>query len=72
MNAAKLEKSYRLQRVLDQLRCHPNGISSMTLIRNAQVVAPGTVVSELRHQGYDIDCKREGQVWTYKLAPYAK
>ena len=39
----------------------------MTLIRKAQVVAPGTVVSEIRHQGYKIDCERKGQVWMYKL-----
>lgn len=67
MNAAKVEKSYRLGRVLEALRNHPDGISSMTLIRVAQVVAPGTAVSELRHQGYNIDCKRTGSVWIYKL-----
>ncbi len=67
MHNAKLEKSYRLQKVLDLLRSHPEGISSMTLIRKAQVVAPGTVVSEIRHQGYKIDCERKGLVWFYKL-----
>ena len=67
MNAARIEKSYRLQRVLAELRNHPEGISSMTLIRNAQVVAPGTVVSELRHQGFEISCKREGPLWNYRL-----
>jgi len=67
MHAARAEKSYRLQRVLEALRSHPKGISSMTLIRVAQVVAPGTVVSELRHQGFDIQCKREGPLWNYRL-----
>lgn len=67
MNAAKVEKSYRLQRVLDALRSHPEGISSMTLIRVAQVVAPGTAVSELRHQGHNIVCTRKGNLWEYRL-----
>lgn len=67
MHHAKAEKSYRLQRVLESLRSHPRGISSMTLIRTAQVVAPGTAVSELRQQGYDIKCVRKGPIWEYML-----
>lgn len=67
MNAANLKTSYRLQKVLGELKAHPQGISSMTLIRKAQVVAPGTVISELRSQGYAIDCKRKGDVWIYTL-----
>ena len=72
MNAAKVDNSARLQRVLETLRRHPEGASSMTIITEAQVVAPGTVVSELRHCGYDIDCSRKGDIWTYRMGQYAK
>jgi type II secretory pathway component PulJ len=67
MNAAKVDNSARLQRVLACLERHPEGVSSMKLITEALVVAPGTVVSELRHQGYLINCQRRGSVWTYTL-----
>ena len=68
MNIAKVESSKRLQRVLDCLKRYLiSGVSSMTLIEECYVVAPATVVSELRHQGYQIECERKGKVWIYKL-----
>lgn len=68
MNAAKLERSERLQRVLTLLKNYPTmGVTSMEIIVGAQVVAPATVVSELRHQGYNINCQRKDGVWVYRL-----
>jgi hypothetical protein len=67
MHLAKIESSKRLQRVYECLKRHPLGVSSMTLIEECYVVAPGTVVSELRHQGYKIGCQREGKAWIYRL-----
>jgi hypothetical protein len=67
MHAAKLSKSLRLQFVLEYLKSRPNGATSMEIIYACRVVAPATVVSELRHQGYDIDCQREGDVWRYRV-----
>lgn len=67
MNAAKLSRSLRLQCVLDFLQHRPNGATSMEIINACKVVAPATVVSELRHQGYAIDCQREGDVWRYRM-----
>lgn len=69
MHHANIESSDRLRRVLGVLeRRGKRGASSMDLVMMARVVAPGTCVSELRHQGYDIGCQRKGDVWTYRLA----
>lgn len=69
MHAAKLEKSLRLQRVLGVLRGFGGkGVTSWTLMQTAQVVAPATCVSELRKQGHQINCKREGAHWRYTLS----
>jgi len=57
MHAARPETSDRLRRVLDVLRAHPHGISSINLQEQAQTVAPGTCVSELRRAGYTIRCE---------------
>lgn len=70
MHAARVERSARLRRVLEALR--PGlWISSLDLAREARTVAPGTCVSELRANGYRIDCRQgsgpEGRVWEYRL-----
>jgi hypothetical protein len=57
MHAASPDKSERLKRVLDVLRAHPHGISSINLQEQAETVAPGTCVSELRRAGYPIKCE---------------
>lgn len=70
MHAAKLETSDRLQRVMGVLRAvGTQGVTSWTLMQVAQVVAPATCVSELRRQGHQINCKREGDHWRYILEP---
>jgi hypothetical protein len=57
MHAARPDKSERLKRVLEVLRAHPYGVSSLNLQEQAQTVAPGTCVSELRRAGYAIRCE---------------
>jgi hypothetical protein len=46
-------------------------VSSLELTTRAGTVAPGTCVSELRAQGYRIDCRQEhgpqGRRWFYRL-----
>jgi hypothetical protein len=57
MHGANPDRSDRLKRVLDVLRAHPHGISSINLQEQAQTVAPGTCVSELRRAGYHVRCE---------------
>lgn len=66
MHHAKLDKSHRLQRVLAVLS---DGLphTSRDLIRRAHTVAPATTVSELRHQGKHINCRRVGNRWWYQM-----
>ena len=60
IHAAKADKSERLKRILSSLARHgEQGVTSWELMQEAQVVAPSTCVSELRSQGYAIDCTRE-------------
>lgn len=54
MNHAKVEKSDRLQRILAYLRSEKGGVSSWMISMNCRVVAPGTCVSELRRNGFQI------------------
>lgn len=67
MHAAKLEKSNRLQRVLAVLG---NGRPKTTreIVREADVCAVNSIISELRHNGIPIFCKpiRKG-VFEYYL-----
>ena len=68
MNNARVENSERLRRVLGMLEFRGRaGATSLELSLGAHTVAPGTCVSELRAQGYVVDCKREGNVWRYTL-----
>jgi len=66
MNHANIEKSDRLQRVLALLK-RGREQSTMEIIMQANVMAVSAVVSELRANGYDISCRRDGDVWYYKL-----
>ena len=66
MNFARLEKSKRLQRVKELLqdgRKH----STLDIVQNACVCAVNSIVSELRMNGFDISCKRKGDVWFYQM-----
>lgn len=66
MNFARLDKSERLQRVLRLLRDR-KWYSTRTIIRKANVCAVNSIASELRSNGYRIDCRRERDVWSYRL-----
>lgn len=65
MNAARIEKSQRLQRV-DSLLSDGREYSTLDIIINAQVCAVNSVVSELRHNGRNISCRRTGDIWLYR------
>ena len=70
MHAATLAKSDRLQRVLLTLKDR-EWHSSMYIAHHAQTVAPGTCVSELRKNGFDILCRQvydgKRRRWEYRL-----
>jgi hypothetical protein len=68
MNAARLERSARLQRVLRLLQ---DGYwhSTLSIIGNANVCAVNSCIAELRANGQHIECKRRGDTWVYRLAP---
>ena len=65
MNAASLE-SPRLRRTLRVLKRRKRS-STLDIVRLAGVCAVNSVIAELRQNGYNIDCKREGGVWWYSL-----
>ena len=70
MHAAKIQKSDRLQRVYKLLN-RPSmnkWYSTMEIIKYAKVCAVNSIVAELRANGKDIQCKRTGNVWRYRLA----
>lgn len=64
---ARLDRSLRLQRVLAVLS-DGEGHTTRDLIRQADVCAINSCVSELRANGLDIDCKPEGRGrFSYRL-----
>lgn len=66
MHAARLEASPRLQRVLDVLMTGRD-LTTLDIVVEAGVCAVNSCVAELRANGYDIRCWREGGVWLYRL-----
>jgi hypothetical protein len=66
MHAARLENSPRLQRVLDVLMTGRD-LSTLDIVVEAGVCAVNSCIAELRANGYDIRCWREGDVWLYRL-----
>ena len=66
MNYANIEKSDRLKRVADVL-AKSGELSTLDIIKKANVCAVNSIVSELRQNGYDITCQRRGEKWFYKL-----
>jgi len=66
MNAAKLEKSDRLQRTARFIRKSRRWVSTMEIIHGANVCAVNSIVSELRANGMEIPCKRVGSAWFYR------
>ena len=71
MKAARLDRSDRLQRVLDAL-ADGGDHSTRDLIVEAEVCAVNSCVAELRDQGHAIECRRDrgasgGPIWLYRL-----
>lgn len=66
LHAARLENSPRLQRVLDVLMTG-RALSTLDIVVEAGVCAVNSCIAELRANGYDIRCWREGDVWLYRL-----
>jgi hypothetical protein len=66
MNAASIEKSDRLARVLELL-WQGGDFSTLDIIKQANVCAVNSIVAELRQNGFDINCQRRGDKWFYRL-----
>jgi len=54
MHAAAIDRSPRLQRVLDYLRGGPR--TTLEIVRGCGVCAVNSVIAELRANGYQVDC----------------
>jgi D-serine dehydratase len=68
MRAAKLDRSARLQRTRDYLAAtYPRWASTRDIITGAHIVAVSAAAAELRQNNVPVDCKREGDVWWYRL-----
>lgn len=66
MKAANIEKSARLGRVLDLLS-QGGEFTTLDIIKKAGVCAVNSIISELRCNGYEINCQRRGDKWFYRL-----
>jgi hypothetical protein len=66
MNAASIESSDRLNRVLDLLS-QGSEFTTLDIIKSANVCAVNSIIAELRQNGLDINCQRRGDKWFYKL-----
>jgi len=71
MNAASIENSDRLNRVLELLS-QGGEFTTLDIIKQANVCAVNSIISELRQNGFDIDCQRRGDKWFYKLEKVAQ
>lgn len=67
MKAGSLERSDRLQRVARLLRKTRRPLSTMEIIKEARVCAVSAIISELRENGMNIICQRQGDVWRYRM-----
>lgn len=57
MHQGKLENSRRQKEALFLLKfAGKRGVTSLDIHHRTGSLAPGTLVSELRHNGHDIDC----------------
>ena len=66
MHNARIHKSQRLQRVI-KLLADGREYSTREIIAHADVCAVNSVITELRANGKNITCRREGQAWYYKM-----
>lgn len=70
MHCASLERSPRLQRVLDLLLDGAER-STLEIVAGARVCAVNSCIAELRENGFAIDCRQSSdsgeRVWLYRL-----
>lgn len=66
MNAATLDTSDRLQRVY-KLLSNGGEYTTLDIIQKAGVCAVNSIISELRQNGYEIDCQRRSNKWFYRM-----
>jgi hypothetical protein len=66
MNAANLGSSARLRRV-DAILADGKYHSTMEIVLQAKVCAVNSIVAELRANGREISCRREGNTWFYRM-----
>ena len=66
MNAAQIDRSARLQRLLGILGDGAER-STLELIQQSGLCAINSAIAELRQNGFAIDCRRIGGKWLYKL-----
>lgn len=66
MKAARLKNSARLKRVADLL-ADGREYTTLDIIIGAGVCAVNSCIAELRDNGFDIKCRREGNLWFYRL-----
>ena len=58
IHAANIETSERLQKLLYLLKTKAfAGATSLEITQALGILNPGTEVSALRHNGYDVECK---------------
>lgn len=65
MKAARLDTSARLQRV-DSLLASGGEYTTLEIISHCGVCAVNSIIAELRANGRNIRCRREGKAWYYK------
>ena len=66
MRAARIATSPRLQRVA-ALLADGRTYTTLDIVQGAGVCAVNSAIAELRCNGYQIDCTRCGDVWSYRL-----
>ncbi len=59
MHNANAEKSIRLQRTLDAFKAYPDGPTTWDIQGHSWSMSVATDISELRQNGYLIDCEYE-------------
>ncbi|MEJ1381365.1 MAG: hypothetical protein RPT95_10425 [Candidatus Sedimenticola sp. (ex Thyasira tokunagai)] len=64
-HSAKLSTSDRLKRV-DDLLASGLEYSTLEIVAECSVCAVNSIIAELRTNGRDIRCRREGNLWFYK------
>lgn len=68
---AKLKNSPRLQRLLEFLEdCKPH--TTLEIIGGAKICAVNSAVTELRRNGFDVSCTRNGRIYSYQLGDISK